>query len=332
VGHAIRHSVRVRRRRPLPPSIVGLPFSVREAARLGATSKQLRAADLVIPFRGARLPTASTGLRERCLALQSVSSASSYISHSTAAILYGVPLPWRLERDARIHNTVPRGTRAPQRPGVVGHSCAPGPGTPPWHESRGLRIARAARIWLDLAGQLDLVELVIAGDYLLRGFREPNGRRTPFITLDELRVAATHHPARRNRALIARALELVRERVDSPYETRLRLIVQSAGFPDPIVNVPILDARGDTIAQPDLRIPGFAVGLEYQGDGHRTNRSQWQRDVVRRRELDEIDWKSLEVVTPDIRNPGQLLHTLERELRQRGWKGTPTWPTMGVER
>jgi hypothetical protein len=322
----------MRRRRPLPPSIVGQPFSVREAARLGASPKQLRAADLAIPFRGARLPTASTGLRERCLALQSVSSASSYISHSTAAILYGVPLPRRLERDARIHSTVPRGTRATARPGVVGHSCAPGPGAPPWHESRGLRISRAARIWLDLATQLDLVELVIAGDYLLRGFRERNANRAPFVTIPQLRRAAAEHPAVRHRALIAQALELVRERVDSPYETRLRLIVQSSGFPDPIVNQPILDGRGDTIAQPDLRIPGFPLGLEYQGDGHRTNRPQWQRDVVRRRELDEIEWKSLEVVTPDIRNPGQLLRTLERELRQRGWTGTPTRPTMGVER
>ena len=321
----------MKRRKPLPLPIVGRPFSVREAVHVGASPKQLRAADLVIPFRGARLPAASTGLRDRCLALQSVSSASSYISHSTAALLYGVPLPWRVQRDAHIHLSVPRGTRAPQRPGVVGHSCAPGHGPPPWHDSRGLRISRAARIWLDLASQLDLVELVIAGDYLLRGLRQRDGSPTPFVTIQQLRVAAAEHPSRRHASVIAQALELVRERVDSPYETRLRLIVQSAGLPDPIVNEPILDARGDTIAQPDLRIPGYAVGLEYQGDGHRTDRSQWQRDVVRRRELDRIDYKSIEAVIPDIRNPGHLLHTLEAELTTRGWTGTRRWPTLGVE-
>jgi hypothetical protein len=336
----------VQRRKPLPHALLGRPFSTKTALAHGATPKQLRAADLVIPFRGARLHRGEESLRQRCLALQAVIAPGSHISHSSAARLYGVPLPRRLELDALIHVSVPSPARPPQRAGVVGHSHSAAPrGTDshtashrsidhdpgPSLDSRGLRISRPVRLWLELASQLDLVDLVIAGDYLLRGFREPGGRRRPFITLDLMRAAAAYHPVRRHRALVAQALELVRERVDSPYETRLRLIVQSSGFPDPIVNLPILDVRGDTIAQPDLRIPGFPLGLEYQGDGHRTNRSQWQRDVVRRRELDEIEWRSLEVVTPDIRNPGQRLRTLERELRQRGWKGTPTWPTMGIE-
>ena len=265
------------------------------------------------------------------MALQSVTNRTSFVSHSTAALLYGVPLPWPLERDERtIHVTVQKPHRAPQRPDVIGHSCAPAPGDSPWLDSRGLRISRPARLWLELASQLDLVELVIAGDYLLRGFRERDGSHRPFATIPQLRQAAAEHPGRRHRAIIAQALELIRERVDSPYETRLRLIVQSAGFPDPIVNVPILDAAGEIIAQPDLRIPGYNVGLEYQGDGHRTDRRQWQRDVVRRRELDQINWKTIEAVTPDIRNPMHLLHTLEQQLRQRGWTGTSRPATLGV--
>jgi hypothetical protein len=320
----------VKRRKPLPAPLVGRPFSTREAAILGASAKQLRAADLTIPFRGTRLPSGAATLRDRSLALQSVSNAASYVSHSTAALLYGVPLPWRLERDERIHLSVPRGNRAPQRPGVIGHSCAPAPGEAPWLDSRGLRISRPARLWLDLASQLDLVELVIAGDYLLRGFRERDGSHRPFATIPQLRKAASESPSRRHKAVIAQALDLIRERVDSPYETRLRLILQSAGFPDPIVNEPVLDAAGDIIAQPDLRIPGYNVGLEYQGDGHRSDRRQWQRDVVRRRELDEISWKSLEAVATDIRNPMHLLRTLERELKARGWTGRSTRPTLGI--
>lgn len=297
---------------------------------LGATAKQLMSSDLHRPFHGARLPAGADTLRERCLALQSVTNATSFISHSTAARLYGVPLPWRLQRESTVHVTVERPNRSPQRPGVVGHSWKPGEGAPPWLDSRGLRISRAARVWLDLASQLDLVDLVIAGDYLLRGFRERNGSHRPFATIPQLRAAAAEHAHRRHAALIAAALELLRERVDSPYETRLRLIVQSAGFPDPIVNEPILDAMGEIIAQPDLRIPGYNVGIEYQGDGHRTDRSQWQRDVVRRRELDLIDWKSIDAVLPDIRNPGHFLNTLQHELRRRGWTGTSTWPTLGI--
>ncbi|SMQ71425.1 hypothetical protein [Agreia sp. VKM Ac-1783] len=297
---------------------------------LGATAKQLMSSDLDRPFHGARLPVGADTLRERCLALQSVTNATSFVSHSTAARLYGVPLPWRLQRENTIHVTVERPNRAPQRPGVVGHSVTPGNQVPPWIDSRGLRISRAARVWLELASQLELVDLVIAGDYLLRGFRQRDGSHRPFVTVAQLRAAAAEHPHRRHSALITEALKLLRERVDSPYETRLRLIVQSAGFPDPIVNVPILDAAGEIIAQPDLRIAGYNVGLEYQGDGHRIDRSQWQRDVVRRRELDLIDWTSIEAVLPDIRNPGHLLNTLQHELRRRGWTGSSTWPTLGI--
>ncbi|CAD6007017.1 hypothetical protein [Agreia sp. COWG] len=318
------------RRTPLPSSIVGRAFSTREALSLGASAKQLRASDLTAPFHGARLPVGVDTLRDRCLALQSVTNPTTFFSHSTAARLYGVPLPRRLEHESAVHVTVERPNRAPQRPGVIGHSCASGTEGESWLDSRGLRIARATRVWLDLATQLDLTELVIAGDYLLRGFRERDGTHTPFVTIAQLRQAAHHNGDRRRRTLIARALDLVRERVDSPYETRLRLIIWSAGFPDPVVNQPILDARGDTIAQPDLRVPGFMVGVEYQGDGHRTDRRQWQRDVVRRRELDAIRWKTLEAVVPDIRNPAHLLHALEFELRERGWTGSRHPPTLGV--
>jgi hypothetical protein len=317
------------RRKPLPPEVVGRAFSTREALALGASIKQLMSSDLERPFHGARLPSGAATVRDRCLALQSVTNHTSFVSHSTAALLYGVPLPWRLQKDNTIHVTVEKPHRAPQRPGVIGHSYAAA-GSPRWLDSRGLRISRAPQLWLDLATQLDLTELVIAGDYLLRGPRERDGSRRPFVTTAQLRREASARTSRRHSALISTALELLRERVDSPYETRLRLIVQSAGFPDPIVNEAILDAMGEIIAQPDLRIPGYDVGLEYQGDGHRTDKSQWQRDVVRRRELDRIEWKTIEAIVTDIRNPGHLLHTLEQELRQRGWTGSSTWPTLGI--
>ena len=107
------------RRKPLPDAVVGRGFSTREALMLGATAKQLMSSDLHRPFHGARLPAGADTLRERCLALQSVTNATSFISHSTAARLYGVPLPWRLQRESTVHVTVERPNRSPQGPGVV---------------------------------------------------------------------------------------------------------------------------------------------------------------------------------------------------------------------
>jgi hypothetical protein len=178
---------------PLPDEFRDAAFSVADARRRGVSRSRLRASDLLAPFYGTRLATAAPTLRQRCLAWQSVAPVHSYVSHSTAALLFGCPLPWRLERAHEIHVTVERPMRPPRTRGITGHSTAPRPGS--WLESRGLRMSTAEETWLGLASQLDRVELVAAGDYLLRGFRRPNGTRRPFTTLQRLRDAAARHPA-----------------------------------------------------------------------------------------------------------------------------------------
>ncbi|WP_086461557.1 hypothetical protein [Agreia sp. VKM Ac-1783] len=87
---------------PLPHDLDGRPFSVSDARRRGVTRSRLRASDLYAPFHGARLPSTSRSLRERCMAWQSVAPEDSHVSHSTAALLYGCPLPRRLETTSDI--------------------------------------------------------------------------------------------------------------------------------------------------------------------------------------------------------------------------------------
>jgi hypothetical protein len=151
-------------------------------------------------------------------------------------------------------------------------------------------MSTAEQTWLDLATQLDFLELVAAGDYLLRGFRKPDGTRRPFTTLQRLSEAAAARTGRRHCGLIADALDAVRERVDSPKETELRLLLQKAGFPELIVNEPVRDENGLVLAVPDLRVRGFPVGVEYKGFVHATSHDAWENDIRRQRKLDKIDW------------------------------------------
>lgn len=67
----------------------------------------------------------------------------------------------------------------------------------------------------------------------------------------------------------------------SPMETWLRLVrTLDAGFPQPLVNVPVWDQGGSLIGLPDLFDPEAGVAGEYDGAFHR-ERSRHRRDVSR---------------------------------------------------
>jgi hypothetical protein len=88
-------------------------------------------------------------------------------------------------------------------------------------------VTSPARTFVDLADLLALVDLVVVGDALVR-----LGLCSPARLCEEAAAART----RRVRQAARRAAALVRPRVDSPMETRLRLLLvlaRAAGAADP---------------------------------------------------------------------------------------------------
>jgi hypothetical protein len=131
-------------------------------------------------------------------------------------------------------------------------------------------IASAEHCWLLAASTLNLLELVTAGDWLIRR------RRT---TLARLQSAVEGHSGRG--VVAARvAVKLVRERVDSPRETWLRLCLVLAGLPIPECNLIIGDDRGP-MGRVDLVYLAYKLIIEYEGDQHRIDRNQWNHDIDR---------------------------------------------------
>ena len=82
------------------------------------------------------------------------------------------------------------------------------------------------------------------------------------------------------------ALAMSRDRVDSPMETRLRLMLVAAGLPEPVVNVWVLDEYGARIHRPDLSWPEWKVAVDYDGRHHGQNDSE---DTVRAGQAS--DWR-----------------------------------------
>ena len=131
-------------------------------------------------------------------------------------------------------------------------------------------MASPEHCWLRAASTLNLLELVTAGDWLIRR------RRT---TVAQLNSAVRGHSGRGVVAARA-AVKLVRERVDSPRETWLRLCLVLAGLPEPECNLIIGNDHGP-MGRVDLVYLAFRLIIEYEGDQHRTDRNQWNHDIDR---------------------------------------------------
>ena len=126
--------------------------------------------------------------------------------------------------------------------------------------AKGLPVTPRVRTVADLGRHLPLVEAVVAIDMALH---------SRLITAEQLRRWVETHVGYRGISRLRQAMGLAEPSVQSPMETRLRLLLILAGLPRPQVQVPLHDDRGRFIGRPDLYYPTQCLALEYDGSGHR---------------------------------------------------------------
>lgn len=305
----------------LPPGVAeGVAFAVSDAEALGLSAGQLRRSDLDRPFRGVRgRDLCLDTVADRCRAYRPVLHPNAVFSHATAARVYGLPLPRRLEEEgAPLHVTCAEPTR-PRVPGVVGH------------RERNLRrvewgdlpLAAPADVWCQLALALDDGELVALGDALVSP-RRRGGRRHPALcTIGDLRAAVARRSPAKGTAKLRDAVGRVRAGTDSPRETELRLLLIAAGLPEPVVGVAARARDGTAVrvaghlVHPDLAYPERRIAIEYEGDYHRTDQRQWRTDVARVRALEAAGWIVVRVTVEDLRRPDDVLRDVRAALASR---------------
>jgi hypothetical protein len=234
------------------------------------------------------------------------SPPSTYVSHFTAAELWGGVVPTVPE----VHVSGPDQTHRCRRRGVKAHISD---GRPPPTRHRGLPIATPTQTFLDLAGAgLTLVDLVVLGDSLVKADR---------VTPEQLVEAAKHWTGRGAR-LARRASSFVRKGVDSPMESRLRMLIVLAGLPEPQVNKILLRADGSWWMRFDLYYAAFKVLVEYDGRQHAEDTTQWQHDLARRETLDAMGFRLLVITKADFYgSPEQVLVRIRDVLVERGAQG-----------
>jgi hypothetical protein len=201
-----------------------------------------------------------------------------YVSHASAALLDGVPLPFAIERDARVHLSVVGDGPVPRGRVVVGHRLDPARAVV--IDAGGVRTTDAATTWCQLATVLGLDDLVAAGDFLVTG-RAPVGGRDGAASLGALAAAVDRHRGSPGATLLREALPLVRFGPLSRRESLVRLRLMRAGLPEPRLNFRVLECEVDG-RHPvvDLAFAEYRVAIEYEGDHHRTP-AQLRRDLRR---------------------------------------------------
>ena len=112
----------------------------------------------------------------------------------------------------------------------------------------------------------------------------------------------------------------MRERVDSPQETRLRLALLLAGLPEPETN-PVVLARGRPVGRVDLLVRACRTVVEYEGDQHRTDRRQWNRDVWRQEQLVGDGYHLVRVTAERMRTPRAVVLTVFDAMVEGGYRG-----------
>ena len=237
----------------------------------------------------------------RCRAALLVLPPGAVFSHETAARLWGAAVPPR----SRLQVTVPY-TRPIRRPELEVRRSRPAIEA---RQLKGLPVTSPGRTFLDLAATLALVDLVVLGDSLVKATRT-----TPADLVTQAR--AYRGP---RAALARRASALVRAGVDSPMETRLRMLVVLAGLPEPVVNHILRDGTGGWTYRFDLSWPELKVALEYDGRQHAESATQWVKDVRRREDLDNRGWRLVIALSSDVfTTPGATLERVAAVLGECG--------------
>lgn len=207
--------------------------------------------------------------------------------HLTAARLYGLPLPRHLN-DERLHVASPSRSPHIERPGVI--TRRPVSLATEWIDLLSLPLVTIPRVVANVGPMLSLGELVTLGDAAIG--RQAGG---PYITFERLRTEVEAFPRVTHRRKMRKALALMRETVDSPKETWLRLWLIDHGFPEPVVHPAFHSPIEDCVLHPDLGYPHLKIAIEYEGDAHRSSPGQYAKDI-RRRELFEAEgWVLLRV-------------------------------------
>ena len=127
---------------------------------------------------------------------------------------------------------------------------------------RGFRATSLSRTLFDISRRLSLVEAVVIADMALHA---------RLVRHSELSAWIERCAGRKGARAGRRVVEFAEPAAESPMESRLRMLLLLNGLPRPQVQVPLHDTKGRFLGRPDLYYPDHRLGIEYDGETHRSS-------------------------------------------------------------
>lgn len=238
-------------------------------------------------------------LRDRSIAAWLASGRKGVIAGLTASALHGAP--W-------VDPSVPIelvGVRIRPQPGLLPR--ADRIGDDEIIRVSGLPVTTRVRTAFDMGRHLDRHDALARLDALM--WNQKFGRA-------DVLALGDRYPRAAGLRRLVEILPLVDGGAESPRESRVRLWLLDAGFPQPETQIPVIQSGTYPVAWLDMGWREFKVAVEYDGDHHRKDRRQYVKDIARLRMLEALGWIVIRVIAED--KPSDVIARVEDALIRRG--------------
>ncbi|ORA52690.1 hypothetical protein BST22_11810 [Mycolicibacterium chubuense] len=270
-----------------------------EAVRAGVVTRHELRRDYTTLYRGVFVrKRIELTLRDRAIGAWLATGRKGVIAGTAAAALHGAP--W-IDVDVPIEVA---GVRARPQHGLI-IRCFALSGDEITRRS-GLPVTTRVRTALDVGRLSNRAGALTRLDALMWN--------QPFST-EEVSALADRRPKLPGLAQLRDLLPLVDGGAASPRESLIRLWLLDCGFPRPETQIPVVDGSRP-VAFLDLGWPEYGVAVEYDGDHHRKDRTQYVKDIGRLRMLEQMGWIVIRVIAEE--RPAVWLDRVEAALRSRG--------------
>jgi hypothetical protein len=154
----------------------------------------------------------------------------------------------------------------------------------------GVAVTTPARTALDIACRYPPDRAVAALDALANATR--------LKTVDVVSLADRYRGRRGIRRAL-KAIALMDGGAESPQETRIRLLLVRAGFPQPETQIEVFDEWGQLVAVLDMGWRDVMVGVDYEGKHHWANRRAFSKGIRRHDTVTQLGWIDVRVTAED---------------------------------
>lgn len=292
----------------VPPGSV---LSRHELRALGVGTRRLHSEEFTRVLPGHYTPTQHpAGVEAVTRAAVAHLRPSAVACSFTAAEILGLPLPRgrRYADGEPIHCAVAPEHRTSSARGLAIHQRTATTAV----TVHGVPCAEPVGVVVSLMGSLSVTERVACIDALTSRLRERKG--LPRITTAQFSQRLSTISGR-GVALAREALVQARDGVDSPQETRARLILVRAGLPEPETNLRILDPDTGQSYWLDLAYREARIAIEYDGWWHESE-MPWRRDRYKDELLRGLGWMVYRITARDLAAPKAFVRRVEAALRR----------------